>query len=80
MIYLFFVSYVELVFCCTFFDLLVPWISTNDVLSAHLWKCVTKARNIPDATTVRLCLAVNGRDRLGLSANYFGVHCPNLVK
>ncbi|KAF8751956.1 hypothetical protein HU200_012016 [Digitaria exilis] len=38
--------------------------STTQCLTAHLWRCVTKARNLDAVTATRLHLAVNGRARM----------------
>jgi shikimate O-hydroxycinnamoyltransferase len=51
-----------------------PWVSTNDVLVAHIWRTVTRARGIPLDTKVSCAFALDGRKRLNppLPPNYFG--------
>ncbi|XP_019153242.1 PREDICTED: uncharacterized acetyltransferase At3g50280-like [Ipomoea nil] len=49
-------------------------ISSLQSLSAHVWRCITRARNFP-ATTITSCrMAINNRSRLDppLSNDYFG--------
>ncbi|KAF5806906.1 putative quinate O-hydroxycinnamoyltransferase [Helianthus annuus] len=48
--------------------------SSFEILSAHIWKCVCKARGLPDNAEIRLHFAVDGRDRLQppLPPGYFG--------
>jgi len=51
------------------------WISTNDALSAHIWKSVTKARGLSSSSAPStLIMACNGRQRLipPLPKAYFG--------
>jgi shikimate O-hydroxycinnamoyltransferase len=48
--------------------------STYEILSGHLWKCVTMARALPDDQETKLYVAVDGRSRLHppLPPGYFG--------
>lgn len=48
-------------------------ISTNDAITALLWRCVTRARNI-DTNSTMLGMATNGRSRIDppLSVNFSG--------
>lgn len=48
--------------------------STFEILSGHVWKCMCKARELPDDVITRLDIPVNGRARLQplLPAGYFG--------
>ncbi|KAF5806904.1 putative quinate O-hydroxycinnamoyltransferase [Helianthus annuus] len=48
--------------------------SSFEILSAHIWKCVCKARGLPDDVETRLHFSVDGRARLQppLPPGYFG--------
>ncbi|XVF89294.1 hypothetical protein PTKIN_Ptkin19aG0118700 [Pterospermum kingtungense] len=48
--------------------------STYSILTAHIWRCVTKARQLPKDQEVKLIMAVDGRNRLcpPLPPGYFG--------
>ncbi|KAI7731863.1 hypothetical protein M8C21_032227 [Ambrosia artemisiifolia] len=48
--------------------------SSFAILSAHVWKCVCKARGLPDDVEIKLNFPVDGRDRLQppLPPGYFG--------
>ncbi|KAJ8637447.1 hypothetical protein MRB53_011714 [Persea americana] len=48
--------------------------TTFETLAAHIWRCVCKARGIPDNQETKLYIPVNGRKRLQptLSEGYFG--------
>jgi shikimate O-hydroxycinnamoyltransferase len=50
------------------------WISTNDAVTAHLWKCLAELRGRPDASPESLGLVAGVRDRLApeLPPHYFG--------
>jgi hypothetical protein len=66
----------------------MPWISTHDALSALLWSCVSRARQIPirhdtsnKPVVSMLSIAVDGRNRLSpdISPEYLGnasLNCP----
>nr|GMC58310.1 shikimate O-hydroxycinnamoyltransferase-like [Ipomoea batatas] len=38
--------------------------STYEILAAHIWRCVCKARGLPDDQTTKLYIATDGRSRL----------------
>ncbi|XP_059457355.1 shikimate O-hydroxycinnamoyltransferase-like [Corylus avellana] len=48
--------------------------SSYEILSGHVWKCVTMARALPDDQETKLYVAVDGRSRLHppLPPGYFG--------
>lgn len=48
--------------------------TTFEALTAHLWRCVTRARGLEGAIATRSLIAVNGRRRLRppVRENYFG--------
>jgi shikimate O-hydroxycinnamoyltransferase len=48
--------------------------SSYEILSGHLWKCVSKARELPDDQETKLYVAVDGRSKLRppLPPGYFG--------
>lgn len=48
--------------------------STYSVLAAHLWRCITKARDLPDDQLTKLYIATDGRSRLhpSLPPGYLG--------
>ncbi|KAI3686311.1 hypothetical protein L1987_79985 [Smallanthus sonchifolius] len=48
--------------------------STFEILSGHVWKCVCKARGLPDDTYTKLNIPTNGRARLQppLPPGFFG--------
>ncbi|MFS7940439.1 putative quinate O-hydroxycinnamoyltransferase [Helianthus anomalus] len=48
--------------------------STFEILSGHIWKCVGKARGLPDDVKTKLYFSVDGRARLQppLPRGYFG--------
>ncbi len=48
--------------------------TSYEMLSGHLWKCVSKARALPDDQETKLYVAVDGRSRLHppLPPGYFG--------
>ncbi|KAJ4844057.1 hypothetical protein Tsubulata_029248, partial [Turnera subulata] len=48
--------------------------STYQILTAHIWRCVTKARGLPGDQATKLSIATNGRSRLNppLPPGYFG--------
>ncbi|BBM97161.1 hypothetical protein MPTK1_1g03460 [Marchantia polymorpha subsp. ruderalis] len=51
------------------------WFTTFESLTAHLWRCITRARGLAGGTDTRALVATNGRPRLKtrkLPANYFG--------
>ncbi|KAK3324853.1 trichothecene biosynthesis acetyltransferase [Apodospora peruviana] len=52
----------------------VPFITTDDALSAFCWKRLTaaRARHFPPDTKSRFSRAIDGRGVLGLSPNYMG--------
>nr|GLL18151.1 uncharacterized acetyltransferase At3g50280-like [Ipomoea trifida] len=55
--------------------------SSLQSLSAHVWRCITRARNFP-ATTITNCrMSINNRSRLNppLSNHYFG-NCAQTVR
>ncbi|CAI9115811.1 OLC1v1016812C1 [Oldenlandia corymbosa var. corymbosa] len=49
-------------------------ISTFQALGAHVWRCITRARNLPPDETTRFCFSVDNRSRISppLSPDYFG--------
>lgn len=51
-----------------------PVISSFQALSAHVWRCITRARGIPEAKITSCCLAAQNRARVKppLSNDYFG--------
>ena len=59
-------------------------LSTNDLLSALLARCITRARHFPDNKNIRVVLGVNSRFRLDPPLeNYFGnlqVHAANFFQ
>ena len=59
-------------------------LSTNDLLSAHLARCITRARHFPDSKNIRVVLGVNSRSRLAPPLkNYFGnlvIHTANFFQ
>lgn len=48
------------------------WISTMDVLYAHLWRHITQARSLPPDDETALGYAVNARERLQIEPDWFG--------
>ncbi|KAL5574432.1 hypothetical protein UlMin_016131 [Ulmus minor] len=48
--------------------------SSYEILAAHIWKCVCKARDLPDDQETKLFVATDGRSRLEppLPPGYFG--------
>lgn len=48
--------------------------SSYEMLSGHVWRCVCKARNLPDDQLTKLYIATDGRARLrpSLPPGYFG--------
>lgn len=56
-------------------------ISTLQALSAHIWRCITRARKFPPDQKTNCRMAVNNRTRLSppISQDYFG-NCIQTVK
>ena len=48
------------------------WISTNDALCSHMWKLITKARNLSNSQTSCLLHSCNVRKPLNIQKDYFG--------
>lgn len=48
--------------------------TTFETLAAHVWRCISKARDLPDGQETKLYIPVNGRKRLqpALARGYFG--------
>ncbi|CAN0899962.1 HCT [Linum grandiflorum] len=48
--------------------------STYQILTAHIWRCVSRARGLPDDQPTRLHISVDGRARLNppVPSGYFG--------
>ncbi|KAG6548540.1 hypothetical protein Mapa_010028 [Marchantia paleacea] len=51
------------------------WFTTFECLTAHLWRCITRARGLAGGIDTKALVATNGRQRLKakkLPENYFG--------
>ncbi|KAL8230431.1 hypothetical protein R6Q57_000209 [Mikania cordata] len=48
--------------------------SSYEILAGHVWRCVCKARGLPDDQHTKLCIVTDGRARLrpSLPPGYFG--------
>ncbi|CAL1358707.1 unnamed protein product [Linum trigynum] len=48
--------------------------SNHDILTAHIWRCATRARGLPDGQPTKLQISVDGRSRLNptMPPTFFG--------
>ncbi|KAL8250241.1 hypothetical protein R6Q59_033934 [Mikania micrantha] len=55
--------------------------SSYEILAGHVWRCVCKARGLPDDQHTKLCIVTDGRARLhpSLPPGYFGNAIFNTV-
>lgn len=49
-----------------------PELTRADCVSAHLWRTIVRARDLPRDALVRLTVLMEGRKKLGLPPGYFG--------